>query len=63
MEEEEPAETDPAVIAADQEAKLREVTRYLRTHHLYCFWCGHAYGDEADMKAACPGDTRDAHLE
>lgn len=41
--------------------KLDKVTGYLRTEHLYCFWCSAKYNDKEDLDTNCPGPTEDDH--
>jgi hypothetical protein len=44
-------------LAVDE--RLSKVAQYLRSKHLYCFWCKSKYPD-ADF-LGCPGDTEEAH--
>eukprot|EP00731_Ephydatia_muelleri_P027851 Em0019g724a len=62
--EEEPEEAD------DQEEeesstgnveKLALVTKYLRSTHFYCIWCGTAFEDMEDLDQNCPGDNAEIH--
>jgi hypothetical protein len=39
--------------------KLEKVAQYLRSKHLYCFWCKSKYPDEEFL--GCPGTTEEAH--
>ena len=39
--------------------RLDRVAQYLRSTHLYCFWCKSKY-DDADF-LGCPGPTEEAH--
>ncbi|KAJ3092349.1 G patch domain-containing protein 11 [Quaeritorhiza haematococci] len=41
--------------------QLREVTKYLRSRHSYCIWCGCRFSTPEELSQVCPGDTRDAH--
>ncbi|XP_069116546.1 G patch domain-containing protein 11-like [Argopecten irradians] len=56
-EEEEIIDTVPVI------EKLQILTRYLRTKHVYCVWCGTRYNDADDLASSCPGDTAEAHDE
>lgn len=41
--------------------KLDKVVDYLRTKHLYCFWCSAKYENEEDLEANCPGPSEEDH--
>ncbi|CAH0381309.1 unnamed protein product [Bemisia tabaci] len=41
--------------------KLKLVTVYLRSAHLYCVWCGVQYDNSEDLDQSCPGSTREDH--
>uniref|UniRef100_A0A8R1TMH5 G patch domain-containing protein 11 n=1 Tax=Onchocerca volvulus TaxID=6282 RepID=A0A8R1TMH5_ONCVO len=42
---------------------LTELTRYLRSVHYYCVWCGAQYNSEEELKNNCPGGTREEHVD
>jgi len=41
--------------------RLTEVLDYLRTKHLYCFWCGARYKNKKEMEEQCPGIEESEH--
>ncbi|XP_071962924.1 G patch domain-containing protein 11-like [Antedon mediterranea] len=58
--EEEEAQKDVGDDIPIQE-RLDDITRYLRTKHFYCIWCGTSFNDREDLSTNCPGDDSDAH--
>ncbi|KAG1697886.1 G patch domain-containing protein 11 [Nymphon striatum] len=59
---------DDAEVKAEVDAeelnemeKLETLTKYLRSTHYYCIWCGTSYDDEKDLNQECPGNTADSH--
>ncbi|RUS20785.1 hypothetical protein BC937DRAFT_94379 [Endogone sp. FLAS-F59071] len=42
------------------EDQLNRLVTYLRSEHLYCFWCGTQYADKDDL-LNCPGFTEEDH--
>jgi len=43
------------------EEKLQILTGYLRSQYNYCLWCGISYENSDELKASCPGPTREDH--
>ncbi|KNC85921.1 hypothetical protein SARC_01913 [Sphaeroforma arctica JP610] len=42
---------------------LVDVTKYLRSKHLYCNWCGRTYENETLLDTQCPGPTAEDHAD
>eukprot|EP00747_Dinoflagellata_sp_TGD_P170602 gnl/TRDRNA2_/TRDRNA2_202573_c0_seq1.p1 gnl/TRDRNA2_/TRDRNA2_202573_c0~~gnl/TRDRNA2_/TRDRNA2_202573_c0_seq1.p1 ORF type:complete len:419 (+),score=46.32 gnl/TRDRNA2_/TRDRNA2_202573_c0_seq1:91-1347(+) len=41
--------------------RLVKLVEYLRCQHLFCFWSGHYFEDQEDLRINCPGLTMDDH--
>jgi len=41
--------------------RLEHVTKYVRTTHFYCVWCGSAFDDADELEKECPGATKENH--
>ncbi len=41
--------------------QLSLLTEYLRSHYLYCVWCGTRFESKDDLADSCPGDTSQDH--
>ena len=60
FEEDQPEKTvEPQDFEPDE--MLSMLTGYLRSEHLYCFWCGITFSDVEDLNSHCPGGTREDH--
>lgn len=45
----------------NEDERLRLLLEYLRSHHLYCLYCGCKFNDIEDMNQSCPGIDEDDH--
>jgi hypothetical protein len=45
----------------DKEEKLATILHYLRSEHLYCYFCGTQYDSIEDVVSNCPGPLEDQH--
>ena len=45
----------------EQTQKLEELLNYMRTTHLYCFYCGSRYDTKEQLDDMCPGLFEDSH--
>jgi len=41
--------------------KLRNLLEYMRSTHVYCYFCGSNFNSEEDMQQFCPGITEEFH--
>ncbi|VDN18815.1 unnamed protein product [Gongylonema pulchrum] len=48
-------------VCQELDARLSEITDYLRSTHCYCIWCGAQYDSEEELENSCPGKTRISH--
>ncbi|XP_060081576.1 G patch domain-containing protein 11-like [Ylistrum balloti] len=62
-EEDEEEEEEEVIDTVPITEKLQILTKYLRTKHVYCVWCGTRYNDAEDLESSCPGSTSEAHDE
>jgi len=52
---------DEAEAEPDLSTTLRSRLDLLRNKYHYCFWCGHQYSDQDDLRATCPGRAEEDH--
>eukprot|EP00457_Paulinella_chromatophora_P007536 gb/GEZN01007559.1/.p1 GENE.gb/GEZN01007559.1/~~gb/GEZN01007559.1/.p1 ORF type:complete len:291 (-),score=55.59 gb/GEZN01007559.1/:655-1455(-) len=56
-----PPEEEPPEALSQVQVHLNQLLSYLRTRHLYCYYCAIEFKDITDMKASCPGPSRLDH--
>ncbi|KAI9317381.1 hypothetical protein BX666DRAFT_1877308 [Dichotomocladium elegans] len=56
-----PEEEMEELRALPLDDRLERLVGYLRTEHMYCFWCGAKYDDQQDLAENCPGPEEDDH--
>lgn len=54
-------EDDEDYYEPDPQEILPHLSRYLRTTHYYCLWCGVKYSNDTDLTKNCPGELQSHH--